>query len=128
MSSDIVRASLEESQAALKALLSNDASLKAVAEAGDRLVASFKNGGRVFSCGNGGSMCDAMHFAEELSGRYRLDRRGLPAVSISEPSHIEAASATITVTTSSSRAISRRTPKRATCFWPSAPAARARTL
>jgi D-sedoheptulose 7-phosphate isomerase len=42
----------------------------------------------VFSCGNGGSMCDAMHFAEELSGRYRDNRRALPAVAISDPSHI----------------------------------------
>jgi D-sedoheptulose 7-phosphate isomerase len=40
------------------------------------------------SCGNGGSMCDAMHFAEELSGRYRNNRPALAAVSISDPSHL----------------------------------------
>src|SRR5690606_20935353 len=43
---------------------------------------------KVLSCGNGGSMCDAMHFAEELSGRYRHDRKALAALSISDPSHI----------------------------------------
>ncbi|XLM20981.1 SIS domain-containing protein, partial [Chromobacterium piscinae] len=42
----------------------------------------------VFSCGNGGSMCDAMHFAEELTGRYRDNRRGMAAIAISDPSHI----------------------------------------
>ncbi|MFW7344414.1 SIS domain-containing protein, partial [Pollutimonas sp. H1-120] len=47
-----------------------------------------KESGQVFSCGNGGSMCDAMHFAEELSGRYRLDRRALAASSISDVAHI----------------------------------------
>ncbi|HEU0118358.1 MAG TPA: SIS domain-containing protein [Alphaproteobacteria bacterium] len=84
----VVRQSLEESQAALQALLVNAASLKAIADAGAKLVSTFKNGGRVFSCGNGGSMCDAMHFAEELSGRYRLDRPGLPAVAINDAGHL----------------------------------------
>lgn len=83
-----VRNSLLEAQAALQALLANEETLGAITAAGNRLVATFKNGGRVFSCGNGGSMCDAMHFAEELSGRYRLDRKGLPASSISDPGHL----------------------------------------
>lgn len=83
-----VTSSLEEAQAALKAFAANEKSLQALSGAGELLVATFKNGGRVFSCGNGGSMCDAMHFAEELSGRYRLDRPGLPAQSISDPGHL----------------------------------------
>jgi D-sedoheptulose 7-phosphate isomerase len=87
-----VRSSLEEAQKALKALLANEETLAAVTKAGALLVATFKNGGRVFSCGNGGSMCDAMHFAEELSGRYRLDRKGLPASSISDPGHLSCVS------------------------------------
>ena len=49
---------------------------------------SFKNNGHVFSCGNGGSMCDSLHFAEELTGRYRKNRRPLPATGISEAGHI----------------------------------------
>jgi len=49
---------------------------------------SVKNGGKIISCGNGGSMSDAMHFAEELTGRYRKSRPAIAAISISDPSHI----------------------------------------
>jgi len=56
--------------------------------AGNLLIEIFRSGNKVISCGNGGSMCDAMHFAEELSGRFRNDRPALPAISISDPSHI----------------------------------------
>ncbi len=83
-----VRSSLMEAQSALQALLANGETLKAVASAGELLAATFKQGNQVFSCGNGGSMCDAMHFAEELSGRYRLDRAALPASFISDASYI----------------------------------------
>ncbi|WP_395092824.1 SIS domain-containing protein [Armatimonas sp.] len=83
-----VRASLEEAQVALDSLLSNDAALEAITEAGRLLAETLRGDGRVFSCGNGGSMCDAMHFAEELSGRYRLERRALAATAISDPSHL----------------------------------------
>lgn len=51
-------------------------------------VKSLLNGGKILSCGNGGSMCDAMHFTEELTGRYRKDRKPLAAFSLSEPAHI----------------------------------------
>ena len=66
----------------------NEGGVASVEEAGKMLVGVFKQGNKVFSCGNGGSMCDAMHFAEELSGRFREDRKPLPAISISDPSHI----------------------------------------
>ena len=59
-----------------------------IAQAGQLLVDSLKGGGKVMSCGNGGSHCDAMHFAEELSGRYRENRPALAAMAISDPSHI----------------------------------------
>jgi D-sedoheptulose 7-phosphate isomerase len=52
------------------------------------MAEALKIGKKIMSCGNGGSMCDAMHFAEELSGRFRDNRKGLAAVSISDPSHI----------------------------------------
>jgi D-sedoheptulose 7-phosphate isomerase len=52
------------------------------------MVAALKNGNKLISCGNGGSMSDAMHFAEELSGRFRNERKALPALSISDPTHI----------------------------------------
>jgi len=54
----------------------------------DWMSQSIANGNKIISCGNGGSMCDAMHFAEELSGRYRNDRPSLAAISISDPSHL----------------------------------------
>jgi D-sedoheptulose 7-phosphate isomerase len=80
--------SLHEARASLDALLSNAGAIDALTRAGEALVDTFRRGKRVFCCGNGGSMCDAMHFAEELSGRYRHDRKGLPAVAISDPGHI----------------------------------------
>ena len=52
------------------------------------MTESIDNGGKIISCGNGGSMCDAMHFAEELTGKFREERSPIPAVSISDPSHI----------------------------------------
>ena len=52
------------------------------------MVASLRSGGKILSCGNGGSMCDAMHFAEELTGRYRNDRRPIAAMALSDVSHM----------------------------------------
>ena len=83
-----ITASLNEAQAALTALLSNPAALATIEDAAQLLIRVFENKGRVYSCGNGGSMCDAMHFAEELTGRYRLDRPGLGATAISDASHM----------------------------------------
>jgi len=85
---DVVVRNLKQAEAALASLLASPQVLAAVATAANLIADAFQQGGRVFSCGNGGSMCDAMHFAEELSGRYRQDRKALPAVSISDPSHI----------------------------------------
>jgi len=59
-----------------------------IESAGKLMVTAILNNGKIISCGNGGSMCDAMHFAEELTGRYRNDRPGIAALSISDPSHI----------------------------------------
>jgi D-sedoheptulose 7-phosphate isomerase len=84
----LIKANLVEAQSALEALLSNEAALESIQQAGEALVESFKRGGRVFSCGNGGSMCDAMHFAEELSGRFREDRPALGATAMSDPGHM----------------------------------------
>jgi D-sedoheptulose 7-phosphate isomerase len=59
-----------------------------ITRAGDIMTSSIKDGGKIISCGNGGSMSDAMHFAEELTGRFRDDRPSIAALSISDPSHI----------------------------------------
>ena len=57
-------------------------------QAGELMVEALKKGGKILSCGNGGSMSDAMHFAEELTGRFRDNRQGMPAIAISDPTHI----------------------------------------
>jgi len=49
---------------------------------------TFKRRGRVLACGNGGSMCDAMHFAEEFTGRFDKDREPYPAIALSDPAHL----------------------------------------
>jgi D-sedoheptulose 7-phosphate isomerase len=72
----------------LAAFLGNDANIQKIADAAELLVGTLTNGNRIYSCGNGGSMSDAMHFAEELSGRYRKNRKGLSATAISDPGHI----------------------------------------
>ncbi|MGA3084447.1 MAG: D-sedoheptulose 7-phosphate isomerase [Thermodesulfobacteriota bacterium] len=83
-----IKASLKEAKEALEGLLAEEGTLEKIESAADILIETFKKKGRVFSCGNGGSMCDAMHFAEELTGRYRKNRKGYPAVAISDPSHL----------------------------------------
>jgi len=83
-----INASLLEAQQSLNALLANPTALDAIEQAGQLLIDVFQRKGRVYSCGNGGSMCDAMHFAEELTGRYRLDRAALGATAISDAGHL----------------------------------------
>jgi D-sedoheptulose 7-phosphate isomerase len=86
--SSIINKELTEAESVLNKFLSDAANIKVIEKASDVIVESFKKGGKVISCGNGGSHCDAMHFAEELSGRYRDDRKALPAMCISDASHI----------------------------------------
>ncbi|MEC5398635.1 D-sedoheptulose 7-phosphate isomerase [Uliginosibacterium sp. H1] len=79
---------LREAHALLEKVLADDSLLAQTERAGQLLVDCLKAGGKVISCGNGGSHCDAMHFAEELSGRYRDNRPALAALCVSDPSHI----------------------------------------
>ncbi|MBT0569926.1 D-sedoheptulose 7-phosphate isomerase [Curvibacter sp. CHRR-16] len=79
---------LSEGAELLARVLQDQALLAQVDLAGELLVQCLKAGGKVLSAGNGGSHCDAMHFAEELSGRYRDNRPALAAIAISDPSHI----------------------------------------
>lgn len=83
-----IKNSLGQAREALERLLSNPDTLDRIQGAAEVIIQTFERGNRVFSCGNGGSMCDAMHFAEELTGRYRKNRRGYPAVAISDPGHL----------------------------------------
>lgn len=77
-----------EAQQILTAFLADKGNFERIETAVQKIVASFQKGGKIIACGNGGSHCDAMHFAEELTGRYRNDRKALPALAISDSSHI----------------------------------------
>lgn len=88
MANNRIHQHFDEALSVLQSFISNPSNLQAVARAGETMVAALKNGGKIISCGNGGSMSDAMHFAEELSGRYRDNRPALAALSISDPTHM----------------------------------------
>lgn len=88
MANERIESHFTEAASVLERFRSDPANLRAVEQAGDLMLAALKAGGKVISCGNGGSMCDAMHFAEELTGKFRDDRAPIAAVSISDPSHL----------------------------------------
>lgn len=86
--SNAIKQHFEEASEVLRVFLEDASNFESIARAGELMSASLSSGGKIISCGNGGSMCDAMHFAEELTGRYRDDRPSMPAISISDPSHL----------------------------------------
>jgi D-sedoheptulose 7-phosphate isomerase len=88
---NLIQQQFEEAQQTLVNFQS-EANFSLIAQAADLMSQAIQNGGKIISCGNGGSMCDAMHFAEELSGRFRDNRRALAAISISDPSHLSCVS------------------------------------
>lgn len=79
---------LREASAVLEAFTRDSETVKRIGAAASLMASSVGNGGKIISCGNGGSHCDAMHFAEELTGKYRQPRKAIPAICISDPSHI----------------------------------------
>ncbi len=72
----------------LNEFCAKEAHFKLSAEIATGLANAFAAGKKLLSCGNGGSLCDAMHLAEEFTGRYRKDRRALPAIALADSSHI----------------------------------------
>ncbi|EEW11127.1 D-sedoheptulose 7-phosphate isomerase [Vibrio mimicus] len=92
MYQDLIRSELTEAADVLQKFLSDDHNIVQIEAAAKLIADSFKQGGKVLSCGNGGSHCDAMHFAEELTGRYRENRPGYPGIAISDPSHLSCVS------------------------------------
>ena len=88
MSEQNLLASFKEASELLKAFSSKPDNIQTMDKIITCMSDSLKNGGKILSCGNGGSMCDAMHFAEELSGRFKKDRPALGALAISDPAHI----------------------------------------
>jgi D-sedoheptulose 7-phosphate isomerase len=88
MNKNTIHQNFAEATDVLATFVSDKNNFLAIEKAGLLLVGAFKKKNKVLSCGNGGSMCDAMHFAEELSGRFRENRKALAAISISDPSHL----------------------------------------
>jgi D-sedoheptulose 7-phosphate isomerase len=85
---DLIRENFIQASKTLEKFLSVDVNLESIEEAAIILSKAIDSGGKIISCGNGGSMCDAMHFAQELTGKFKHDRPALPALSISDPSHL----------------------------------------
>lgn len=88
MSNERILSHFTEAADVLQRFQADPANLAAVERAAAFMSYCLKQGAKIISCGNGGSMCDAMHFAEELTGRYRDDRDPIAAISISDPSHL----------------------------------------
>ncbi|HOH59639.1 MAG TPA: D-sedoheptulose 7-phosphate isomerase [Candidatus Cloacimonadota bacterium] len=85
---DIIRDALNTALRTLQSFVASDDHIQTMEEIAALITECYRNHGQVIIFGNGGSMCDAMHFAEELTGRFRQDRPPLPAIAISDPSHI----------------------------------------
>jgi len=87
-SMSIIKHELLQASDVLDDFLQDQTNFQKIELAADMLVSAINKGNKVISCGNGGSHCDAMHFAEELTGRFRDDRKPMPAIAISDPSYI----------------------------------------
>ena len=83
-----VKKELIEAKIVLEKFLDSEVNLIKIKNAAEAMSKSIKRGGKIIACGNGGSMCDAMHFAEELTGRFRDERKSLPGIAISDPAHL----------------------------------------
>jgi D-sedoheptulose 7-phosphate isomerase len=79
---------LENAEALLTQFRNDPATLASMEAITDRLIDTFRQGNKLLTCGNGGSMADAMHVAEEFSGRFRMDRRPYAAIALSDPAHL----------------------------------------
>lgn len=90
MAKDIeeIKQNFEDAQRVLKIFIEDGKNWEAFEKAGDAMVEAIRDGKKIISCGNGGSMSDAMHFAEELTGRFRDERPSFSAIAISDPAHI----------------------------------------
>ena len=83
-----IGARLQEAAALLGSFAGSPGTERAMVAVEDALVACFEGGGKLITAGNGGSLADAMHVAEELTGRFKRDRRPLPAMACADPTHL----------------------------------------
>jgi len=85
---DTLRRAFEDAENALAAFRHDGNALVEIERCARLIVEAFRSGGCVYACGNGGSMADAMHFAEEFTGRFHLDRRPYPALALGDQTHL----------------------------------------
>jgi D-sedoheptulose 7-phosphate isomerase len=86
-----IQQSLNDAYRITGEFLANENNILAIENAGKIMIESLSNHKKIISCGNGGSMSDAMHFAEELTGRFRVHRPAIAAIAIADPTHITCA-------------------------------------
>jgi D-sedoheptulose 7-phosphate isomerase len=84
----MIKSHFIEAQSVLNQFIEDETNFEKIEKAGHLMVESLKAQGKILSCGNGGSLCDAMHFAEELTGRYRDNRPAIGAIAMSDASHM----------------------------------------
>ena len=84
----IIEQELQEAHQLLLTFMGDSKQIETISKMADVMAQVIINGGKIITCGNGGSHCDAMHFAEELTGRYRNNRKSLPAIAISNAAHL----------------------------------------
>ena len=89
---ELIETTLEEARQTLESFLEETTTVGIISQAASTCAEALKAGNKIISCGNGGSLCDATHFAEELTGRYRENRPGYPAIAISDVSHLSCVS------------------------------------
>ncbi len=88
MATQTIKEALIEAQTALQALIANEEAILSIDSASNAMAQAIQSGHKILSCGNGGSLCDSMHFAEEMTGRFRQDRPGFAAIAIADASHM----------------------------------------
>ena len=88
ISQELIQSSLSEAQVLLNQFIEDPNTIGTMISIAETMESIFEKRGRIFVCGNGGSMCDAMHFAEEWTGRFRKDRDPMPVIALSDPSHL----------------------------------------
>lgn len=85
---NLIESDLRQALSEIERFISSESTLADIERAAVLCIEALKGGRKIISCGNGGSLCDATHFAEELTGRYRGNRRPLPAIAINDPAYM----------------------------------------
>ena len=83
-----IQNALLDAQDTLNQFIKNPDNSRIIAETAILIKETVENKGKIFTCGNGGSLCDAVHFAEECTGKFRDNRQPLPVMALSDAGHI----------------------------------------